>query len=125
MQGHLELVAAVAAKRTDHVAGQTLGVKPRGHVLRAHHVAVDQRHVLLPVAVIPECHDPESSKTARQVGDGVHLDAHVVHAVALTIMVLVALDQIFEPRDSRQTGAGRLGHFGSLARAARSGRLSA
>ena len=45
----VELHAAVAAQRTEHVAGEALGVHPHQHVALALHRAPDHRHVLLAV----------------------------------------------------------------------------
>ena len=45
-QRGLQLGAAVAAQRAEHVAGQALGVHPDQHVLAVAEVAVDERDVL-------------------------------------------------------------------------------
>ena len=41
-----ELLAAVAAQRAEHVAGEALGVHAHQHVLLAGDVALDERHVM-------------------------------------------------------------------------------
>ena len=46
-EGALELLAAVAAPRVEHVAGQALGVDTDEHVLLPLDVALDERDVLL------------------------------------------------------------------------------
>ena len=45
----VELGAAVAAQRAEHVAGEALGVHPDEHVVLALHRALDERDVLLAV----------------------------------------------------------------------------
>lgn len=61
-QGHAELVAAVAAERAEGVAGETLRVQAREDVALPEDVAVDQRDVLLAVAVVPERDDAEPAE---------------------------------------------------------------
>ena len=46
VQRGVQLRAAVAAQRAEHVAGQALGVHPDEHVLAVTDVAVDQRDQL-------------------------------------------------------------------------------
>ncbi len=106
-QGHLELVAAVAAQRAQRVAGEAFGVQPRGHLRAAHHVPVHQRDVLLLVPVVPEGHDLEPAESRRQLGDRVDLHADPVRAEAAAVVVPVPLDQIFQPSDAPQAGARR------------------
>ena len=48
-QRRLELLAAVAAERVEHVAGEALGVHADEHVLGAGHLALDERDVVLVV----------------------------------------------------------------------------
>ena len=45
----LELLAAVAAQRVEHVAGEALGVHAHEHVVLAVDLALDHRHVVLVV----------------------------------------------------------------------------
>jgi hypothetical protein len=103
----LELVAAVAAQRSERVSREAFRMEPRRHVARAHDVAMDQRDVLLPIAIVPERDDPETAETGRQIGDRIHLDADVVRAETRAIVVLVPLDQIFQSSDTPQARAGR------------------
>ena len=42
----VELQAAVAAQRAEHVAGEALAVHPHQHVLLARDLAAHERHVL-------------------------------------------------------------------------------
>ena len=48
----VELGAAVAALRAEHVAGEALRVHPHEHVRLARHLAEHQRHVLGAVHVV-------------------------------------------------------------------------
>src|SRR5436305_736736 len=50
--GLVQLRAAVAAQRAEHVPGQALGVQPGQHAL-AVDIAEDQRHVLGAVDLVP------------------------------------------------------------------------
>ena len=50
----LELLAAVAAERVEHVAGEALGVDADEHVLGAVDVAADEGHVVLARQRLPE-----------------------------------------------------------------------
>ncbi len=91
LHGRVELHAAVAAQRPEHVAGEALAVHPDQHVLLALQVALDQRHVLLavehalehvggevaPLGGDPGLGDPAHQllvlpAVADQVGDGDH-----------------------------------------------------
>ena len=49
LHGRVELHAAVAAQRAEHVAGEALAVHPDEHVALALHRALHDRHVLLAV----------------------------------------------------------------------------
>ena len=49
LHGRVELHAAVAAQRAEHVAGEALAVHPHEHVVLALHRALHQRDVLLAV----------------------------------------------------------------------------
>jgi hypothetical protein len=114
-QGHLELVAAVAAQGAQRVAGEAFGVEARGHFRRAHHVAVHEPDVLFPVTVVPERHDLEAAESGRQLGDRVDLHADPVRAEAAAVVVLVPLDQVFQPSDAPQARARRCrGHSAIL-----------
>ena len=93
-------------------------MQAREHVLFAHHLAVDERHVILVVAVVPERDDLEAAEAARQLGHGFHAHADVVRAEAFAIMVPVALDQRGVIRDARELAARRLRHAPTLARPA-------
>ena len=64
-QRHLQLVAAIAAQRSERVAGEALRVQPGRDVLGAEDVAADDRDVLLLVAVVPEGDDPEIPEAGR------------------------------------------------------------
>ena len=64
------------------------------------------RDVLLAVAVVPEGDDAEVAKAGREVGDGLHPHADVVGAEAAAVVVLVALDEIFQGRDFGRGIAG-------------------
>ena len=82
-------------------------MEPRRHVLGAHHVAVHHGDVLLAVAVVPERDDPKPAEPGRQVGDRDHPHADLVDAEAVALVVLVALDQLFERGDAAQAGTRR------------------
>ena len=62
---NLELIPAVAAQRSHHVACEAFRMEPGGNVLGTHHVTVDHGHVLFAVAVVPEGHDVEPAELAR------------------------------------------------------------
>ena len=49
LQREVELQAAVAAHRAEHVAGEALGVHAHEHVLLARDLAAHERHVLVAV----------------------------------------------------------------------------
>ena len=66
VQRPVELLAAVALEAAEHLAGQALGVDAHRHALRALHLAHHQRHVLPPVALVPEDDRPE--RAPRSVG---------------------------------------------------------
>src|SRR5207249_10600831 len=51
-QRRLQLVAAIAAEGSHHVAGEALRMETDRKVRRSHHLAMDHRQVLLPVAVV-------------------------------------------------------------------------
>ena len=83
----VELVAAVAAQRAEGVAGEALAVQADGHVLLAEGVALDDGHVVLAIAVVPEADDVEVPELGGQVRDRGDPDADVVapHAVAFVV----------------------------------------
>jgi hypothetical protein len=74
--------------------------------------------VLFAVPVVPERDDPESPETARQIGDGVHLHAHMVNPEASAFMVFVSFDQVLERGNSRYPGTRRFAHDPTVAPAA-------
>ena len=90
------MVAAVAAKRAEGVAGEALGVQSGDDVAGAENVAVHEGDVLFAVAVVPERDDAKAAEARREIGDGVDLDANAVRPVTLAVMAAVALDEVFE-----------------------------
>jgi len=52
LHGKVELFAAVAAQRAEHIAGEALGVHPHQYVIFARHVAQHQRQVFLVIVVV-------------------------------------------------------------------------
>ncbi len=97
-QGGLQLVAAVAAQRADDVAGEALRVEPHRHVLAVDDVlAMHEGGVLLAVGLVGEGDHVVGTEARRQVGRGGDPHAHVLRAVAVTGVRLVALQQCIEP----------------------------
>ena len=106
-QRHLELVAAVAAQRAHHVAGQALRVEPRGHVLGAHHVAVHHRDVLLAGrGLFQNATIWNRPNRLGRFATAATRDADVVRAEDRAVVVLVALDQLLERVDLWKPAAG-------------------
>ena len=66
LHGAVELHAAVAALRSEDVAGEALGVHPDEHVRLPRHLAEDQRHVLRPIHVVLVADDREVAELGRQ-----------------------------------------------------------
>ena len=95
-QGGLQLVAAVAAQRTQHVAGQALRVDAHRHILGVEHIPVDDGDVLLAVLVVVEGQDVKFAEAGGQFGDGRDLDADVVRADALALVAGVLVQQILD-----------------------------
>src|SRR3989449_65665 len=62
----VQLPAAVAARRTEYVAGQALGVHPHQHLLLPCDLAVHQGDVLRLIHVIPIADDPEFAERGRE-----------------------------------------------------------
>src|SRR5262245_40142315 len=93
-------------------------MEPGGNLIGAHHVAVDHGDVLLAVAIVPEGHDVEPAKSARQLGDGLDPDADVVGAEALAVVGPVALDQLLAGVDAREVAEG-LSHGSTITRRGR------
>ena len=87
-------------------------MEPGGHVVPVHDVAMDERDVILSVAVVPERHDPEMAETARQVRDRLDAHADAMRAEAFAVVVPVPLDQVVERGDQREVGGAGLGHAG-------------
>ena len=83
-------------------------MKPRHDVARAEHVAVTERDVLFAVAIVPKRDDAKLACARGQVGDRFDLDADAMLTEAVTVVIFVALDEIFEPRNGCQTGEARL-----------------
>src|SRR5881394_1275671 len=80
---------------------------------------MDERDMLLAVAIVPEGHDAEPAKTAGEIGDGRDAHADVMHAKAGTIVIFVAFDQLVERGDPGDSGARRVSHEGTIPRARR------
>src|SRR5262249_24073506 len=59
MEAELELIATIAAQRSERVPGQALRMEPREHILLPQNVAMHERDVLLAVAVVVEGDDLE------------------------------------------------------------------
>ena len=74
----LELLAAVAAERMEHVAGQAFGVDSDQNVVLALHLALDHCDVVLLVDEGAEPHDAEVAELRRHVGLDHTLDELVV-----------------------------------------------
>ena len=83
-------------KRAEGVARQTLAVDPEGDLALADHVPVDDRDVILSVAVVPERDDPELAELGGELGDRDDPDAHPRVSVAPTFMVSIPVDEVGE-----------------------------
>ncbi len=81
-----ELIAAVAAQGAQGVAGEALAVQPDGHVLLPEGIALDDGHVVLAIAVVPEADDVEVPELGGQVRDSGDPDADVVASDAVTFV---------------------------------------
>ena len=110
----LELIPAIAAQRSHDVAGEALGVEPGRDVLHAHDAAVHHRDVLFAIPVVRERDDLEPAEPARQLGDGFDLDADVVRAEPVAVVVAITLDQLLERADAWKLAA-RLCHGPNIA----------
>ena len=95
-QGRFELVAAVAAQRADHVAGQAFRVDAHRHIFGVGHVAADDGDVFLVVLVIVKSDDVELPKTGGQFGNRRNLDADMVRADAVTGVGAAFVEQFFD-----------------------------
>jgi hypothetical protein len=63
---------------------------------------MNERDVLLAVAIVPERHDPKPARPRRQVSHRLDLHANVVFAETSAVMIPVTKDQILEVRDPGQ-----------------------
>ena len=102
-QGRGQLVTAIAAQRAQRVTGEALAVEADRHVLLAEGVALDDGHVVLAVAVVPEADDVEEAELGGQVGDGGDPDADVVAPDAVAFVAGCGGDELIvgkvpEPR---------------------------
>ncbi len=77
-QRRLELLAAVAAQRMEHVAGQALGVHADEHVVGALDLALDERDVVLVVDQRAVADGHELAERGRQPGRDDPLDELLV-----------------------------------------------
>ena len=103
----MQLVAAVAAQRPEHVAGQAFAVHPHQHRLAGRDVALDQGDVGLFVRAGLKGHGAERAESRGQGGLGHLGHGHmaVAHAVAdevghggdLEIVLVGELDQVRHP----------------------------
>jgi hypothetical protein len=102
-----ELIATVAAQRSQGVAGEAFRMQARDDLARAEHIAMNERDVLFAVAIVPKCHDLKPAGTRRQVSHGLDLHANAVLAEAFAVMIFVAKDEIPEARNTGQAGDAR------------------
>src|SRR5581483_4525739 len=88
-----ELRAAIAAQRSEHVAGQALAVHPHQHILRTLHIAAHERDVLLAVEHRLEHDAVELAELRgdRRLGDP-----------AYELLVLAAVPDETRDRDQQQ-----------------------
>ena len=142
----VELLAAVAAKRVEDVAGQTLRVDAHEHVVRAVHVSLHERDVMLAGEELAERNGGELAVRGRQphgrgaldellrappvldqVGDGDELEVvllaiphQIRHASHRPVLVHDLADDArrIQPRQPREVD-GSLGLPGPLQHAAR------
>ena len=82
-----QLVAAVTSQRAQCVTGKALAVDADGHVVLTEGIALDDGHVVLAVAVVPEADDMEGPEDGGQVRHGGDPDADVVSPQAITFVV--------------------------------------
>lgn len=85
--GGLKLVAAVAAKRTGNVAGETLRMQSDRDILGAADVAPDESSMFLVVDVGMEAGDLEVTETRRKAGDPCQADADIGLVAAIVLAV--------------------------------------
>ena len=86
-----QLVAAIAAKRSDRVSGQTLGVKPHRDIGAANHVAPHECSMLLLVLIVVKSDYFIMPETSWQISDCHHFNANAAETFCRTIMFLVFL----------------------------------
>ncbi len=99
VQRQLQLVPAIAPQRSQRVAGEALGVQPRGNVPGFHDIPPDNRHVLLGIAVVAEGHDSKITETRGHLGNSRDADADLVSPVPLAAVRAVAVDKLVQSRD--------------------------
>ena len=105
----MELLAAIAAHRAEHIAGEALGVHAHGHVGAVPDVSLDERHVVEVVDEAVVAHGLELTVGGGQAG--FHISVNSGRVVALPLHELLDGDQ-GEPVLVREAAQLRQpGHF--------------
>jgi hypothetical protein len=102
LQGSTKLVAAIASERTECIASQAFRVQACNNVFATEHIAMNDRNVLFPIAVVVKGDDAEMTKPRGQIGDGFHFHADMMRTKTLAIMVPIARYEVVKRRNIGQ-----------------------